>query len=99
MEEAVSVNGVPIRLPAERWTHIVESHSELAGRIEDVLDAVSAPEWVTAGYRGALMAWRALGRGRFLAVIYREVSMSDGFVVTALITRSPRREPKVWPRD
>lgn len=99
MEDARSVNGVGIRLSSERWTHIVESHSELAGRLEDVLDAISAPDWVTEGYRGALVAYRPLGRGRSLAVVYRETSASDGFVVTAFITRSARREPKLWPRD
>lgn len=86
-----------IRLSAERWTHIVESHSELAGRMEDVLDTVSSPVWITAGYRLALVAWRPLGRGRFLAVVYRESSDADGFVVTAFVTRSARREPRIWP--
>jgi len=37
MELAHSVGGVPIRLTAERWIHIVENHDELAGRMDDVL--------------------------------------------------------------
>ena len=97
MESATSVNGVPIRLTGERWTHIVENHDELAGRMDEVLDTIADPAWVTAGYGGALIAWRDRGRGRWLAVFYREVSKKDGFVLTAFITRKPVRKPKVWP--
>ena len=35
-----SRNGVPIRLPDERWIHIVEEHSEFAGQLEGVLDTI-----------------------------------------------------------
>jgi hypothetical protein len=31
MDTVISVNGVPIRLTAERWFHIVENHDEVAG--------------------------------------------------------------------
>ena len=31
MDQAVSRNGVPIRLTEERWFHIVENHDDLAG--------------------------------------------------------------------
>ena len=31
MNTAKSVNGVMIRLPAERWVHITEEHAEMAG--------------------------------------------------------------------
>ena len=30
---AYSINGVPIRLTAERWLHIVENHDDMAGGI------------------------------------------------------------------
>ena len=45
MEIARSVRGVPIRLSSERWGHIVENHDDLAGRLDDVLNAVSDPAW------------------------------------------------------
>lgn len=57
MHLCTSVRGVPIRLTAERWMHIVEARDELAGRLPDVLDAVERPDWVTKGYRDALVAW------------------------------------------
>lgn len=34
--------GVPIRLTAERWAHIVEEHAELAGLREEALQTIAA---------------------------------------------------------
>lgn len=96
-EVTLSVNGVPIRLTTERWVHIVENHDYLSGLMDAVLDAVRDPQWVTRGQAGSLIAWAPAGRGRHLAVCYREISKTDGFIITALVTRKPRKEPKVWP--
>ena len=49
METVRSVNGVPVRLTGERWAHIVEAHDEMAGRINEVLETVAEPEWISAG--------------------------------------------------
>ena len=97
MEIVRSKNGVPIRLAGERWTHIVENHDDLAGRLDDILDAVESPAWITRGQAGSLIAWRPLRRGRFLSVIYRELGKAEGFIVTAFITTKPRKEGTVWP--
>ena len=97
MQIAFSVNGVPIRLTPERWSHIIESRDELAGMMPDVLNTVESPDWVTKGYRGALVAWKGFGRRRFLAMVYKEVDKTDGFVVTAFFTNKPKRGDKKWP--
>jgi hypothetical protein len=97
MEIALSTNRVPIRLSDERWTHIVENHDDLAGRRDDVLEAVERPAWVTRGYGGARIAWRPMGRSGFLSVVYKETSQYDGFVITAFFTRRPRKKNKLWP--
>ncbi|MBI4580617.1 MAG: hypothetical protein HY718_12995 [Planctomycetes bacterium] len=97
MESTTSVNGVPIRLTPERWMHIIEARDELAGRLEEVLAAVESPDWVTRGYRGAMVAWKGYGQKRFLAVVYREISASDGFIVTAFFTSKVRKSNKLWP--
>ena len=97
METVRSVRGVPIRLTGERWTHIVENHDELAGRMDEVLDTIAEPEWVSRGHGGALIAWRSAGRNRWLGVFYKEVGKSDGFVITAFMTRKPKRKPRIWP--
>ncbi len=96
-----SRGGVPIRLTAERWAHIVEEHCELAGMREDVLEAVAAPERVLAGRAGELFALRMVETGKALVVVYREASPDDGFVITAFVTRrleSLERRKQIWPR-
>jgi len=91
------VNGVPIRLTEQRWTHIVEAHDETAGRMEEVLSTIEQPDWVTEGHAGSLVAWKGYGRRMYLCVIYRELSAIDGFVVTAYFTVKSRKRRKVWP--
>jgi hypothetical protein len=98
MEIVPSISGVPIRLTWERWAHIVEARDELAGRMQEVLAAVETPDWVTRGYRGSLMAWKGFGRRGFLVVIYKEISATDGFVITAYFTRKPSKKNKLWPK-
>ncbi len=97
MDVAHSINGVPIRLSDEGWNHIIEAHDELADRRDDVLDVVESPHWVTRGYRGSLVAWKGYGKRGYLAVIYKELTDDDGFVITAFFTKKPRKRGKVWP--
>jgi len=97
METATSVNGVPIRLTSERWTHIVEARDELAGRMDEVVGAIESPDWVTRGYHGALVAWKGCGKRRYLAVIYKELDVHDGFVITSFIASKPKRKNRIWP--
>ncbi len=52
----ISKNGVPIRLTAERWWHIIENHDDLAGYYDDVL----ASGW------GAKLCYKRLTKGRLL---------------------------------
>lgn len=51
MDTALSVEGVPIRLTAERWFHVVENHDDLAGYYDDVLETIENPDFVMRGYR------------------------------------------------
>lgn len=53
-----SVHGVPIRLTDERWSHVVEEHTELAGMRLDVLETVANPERVLQGAAEELLAVR-----------------------------------------
>jgi len=43
MDVVRSKNSVPIRLTEERWLHITEEHSEMAGYYFEVLEAVEEP--------------------------------------------------------
>lgn len=98
-ETATFKNGIDIRLPDERWEHILTGHGELAGMRQDVLDIITDPERVLAGGAGELLAVREIDEGKWLVVAYRE-SDDDGFIITAFMTRRQyaldKRE-KLWP--
>jgi hypothetical protein len=86
---------VSIRLTEERWFHIVENHDDLAGRYDDVLDAVENPDVIFQGDGGALVAAKRVAPTRHLAVV-KEVVGHDGFIVTAYFTRRLARRAVVW---
>jgi hypothetical protein len=79
---ADSVNGVPIRLTDERWGRNLDSHPEMASYRETVLDAVGDPEYILRGYKGTLIAAVHLGERSYLNVVYRQLSHTDGFIIT-----------------
>ncbi len=83
-----SKNGVPIRLTDERWLHITEEHSELAGYYFEVLETLQEPEEIEPG--------------KYMVVVYKEdITHNDGFVITAFLTRrikQVRRRNKLWPQ-
>jgi len=95
MEAVISKNGVPIRLTEERWFHIVETHDEMAGRYDEVLAAIEVPDYIIQGYGDALAALKAIGKKKFMAVIYKEIGKKDGFIITAFLTSKVRIEKEV----
>lgn len=99
MEIVKSKNNVSIRLTEERWLHIVENHDDLAGYYDEVLNTVEDPDFIIKGYREALIALKKIGN-KFLAVIYKEISQKDGFIITAYFTNKIKleREEIVWKR-
>jgi hypothetical protein len=98
MDTVISINGVPIRLPAERWFHIVENHDEVAGYYDAILETVADPDWIGPGHRGSLVAVRSYGRRRYLSVIYREITDADGFIITAYFSPTVNRRKALWKR-
>ena len=93
--------GVPIRLTEERWIHITEEHSEMAGYYFDVLETVEEPEAIYEGKMGEHLAVREIENGKYIVVIYKELNKEDGFVITAFLTRRMKqleRRRKIWPR-
>jgi hypothetical protein len=87
MDVVKSKNGVPIRLTEERWFHITEEHSEMAGYYFEVLETVQEPEAIYEGKAGECIAVKEIGEGKYIVVIYRELSKEDGFIITAFITK------------
>ncbi len=101
METVISKSGVPIRLPEERWIHITEEHSEMAGYYFEVLDTINEPEEIYEGKSGELLAVKTVEPGKYIIAIYKEINPEDGFIITSFLTRrinQVRRRDKIWPR-
>jgi len=98
-----SHNGVPVRLTEERWRHIVQRHVEMVDLRREVLETVAGPDVIQQGDFGELLAVRfypqtPLG-GKYLVVAYREITLDEGFVLTAYLTNAPsRRRTTLWKR-
>ncbi|MBI1928680.1 hypothetical protein HYR99_31105 [Candidatus Poribacteria bacterium] len=100
MEIVQSKNGVPIRLTEKRWLHITEEHSEMAGYYFEILEILQAPDAIYEGKAGELLAVKEIEPGKYMIVVYKEVSREDGFVITAFLTRRIKpieRRTKRWP--
>ncbi len=97
---AVSKNGVPVRLTEERWFHITEHHDDLAGYAPAILEVIEEPDFVAEGWEDELVAVKRVGQ-KHLAVVYREVTRADGFVITAFFTRKAHKwaqRKRRWPK-
>lgn len=92
-----SVNGVPIRLTEERWyEHIVFNRPYMSGYPEAVLEAVENPQFVLRGHRKSKVAVINFGRKRWLHVVYRELSKTDGFIITAKFEDEYNENLIIW---
>jgi len=101
MDAVRSKTDVPIRLTEERWFHITEEHSEMAGYYFEVLEAMEEPEAIYEGKKGECIAVREIEKGKYIVAIYKKLSKEDGFVITAFLTRRRKkleRRQKIWPQ-
>jgi hypothetical protein len=99
MDIALSKNNVPIRLPDERWIHITEEHSEMAGYYYEVLETIEEPEKIYEGKMGEYIAVRKIEENKYIVVIYKEIKREDGFIITAFLTKrkkSLERRRTIW---
>lgn len=96
-----SVDNIPIRLTVERWEHILRRHPEMQTEENKILETVSSPDIVQEGDYGTKIAIKYYPEtpltNKYLAVIYKELSENDGFVLTAYFTRkSSERRRILW---
>jgi len=96
-----SIGGIPIRLTAERVDHIERRHPEMLGQEERILEVVLTPDLVQEGDSATLIAVKHYSKTplteKYCAVVYREVTEDDGFVLTAYLTSKPsERRKTVW---
>ena len=104
VDKVLSVNGVPIRLNAERWMHITMGHPEIANYYFDILQAIESPETIYAGSRDELLAVRRVDESseKNIIVVYKEISTDDGFIITAYLSNKVHELQKravVWQRQ
>ena len=96
---AKSVNGVTIRLPDERWLHITEEHGEMINYLNETLAAIEKPLAIFEGNAGESLAAQEIETGKYIVVVYREINATDGFIITAFLTRRWKqleRRKKIW---
>ena len=101
MDVVRSKNDVPIRLTEERWFHITEEHSEMAGYYFEVLETVQEPEAIYEGKAGECIAVKEIETSKYIMVVYREFNKEDGFVITAFFTKRRKqfeRMRNIWKR-
>lgn len=93
----LSMNGVPIRLTDERRLHIEDEHPDI-DRVSEISQTVSDPDFIQEGNSGTLMAVRlsATFNGKYVVVVYRETEQTDGFIITAYLTRTLSRRRVLW---
>jgi len=101
-----SKNKKAIKLTAERWFHIIESHDYMAGYFFDVLETISDPDYVVASKKEELLAIKFYKRThigpKYLIAAYREKN-KEGFVITAFMTSkidaTLKRRKILWQRQ
>lgn len=94
-----SVTGTPIRLTAERWTHIIGGHLELTGLSVDVLETVRNPDRVVVGNADEILAVKKCEPEKWFVAVYKELN-GDGFIITAFLTSKVAwlgKKRQVWP--
>jgi len=85
MNNAISKNGVSIRLTGERWQHITIGHPEVADYYYEILETIENPEIIYEGNNNAKIAVKGFKEklAKFVIVIYKELTANDGFIITA----------------
>ena len=63
------------------------------------METVEKPEFVARGNKGTLKAVRNIGKDKWLVVVYREISKTDGFVITAYFLDKKPGGEIVWQQN
>lgn len=91
--EIVDRSGRKIRLTAERWEHIVDRHSELASRIEEIRQTIIAPSFQVKDNTDRNICYNHTyikEEGFYLIVTVKYLN-GDGFIITAFYSRYKKK--------
>lgn len=89
MNSIVSKNNVIIRLTEERWQHIIMGHPEMSQYLNQILSTIHLPDAVYEGNELGLIAEKFFIElnNKFVIVVYKEISETDGFIITAFLSK------------
>lgn len=97
LDIVISKNEVPIRLTEERWyEYIIFQRLYLSGYLKSVLEAVENPQFILRGNKKSKIAVINLGKNKWLHVVYKELSKTDGFIITAMIKGDYNENLVIW---
>jgi hypothetical protein len=66
----------------------------LAGYHDETLGVVEDPDYIIQGYGEAITALKEVEKGKFLAVVYKELE-TDGFIITAYFSSKVKLKKEV----
>jgi hypothetical protein len=101
MDIAISKNGVPIRLTDERWQHITLGHPDIADYYYEILETIEEAEIIYEGNKNSCIAIKKFQErnDKFIVVVYKEIAINDGFIITAHFTNQEqefRKKTILW---
>lgn len=101
MRIVYSIDKIPIRIPKERWVHVVAGHPEMELFQTEVMETLDNPDLIFEGSEGEKIAVKDYlsNLGKLIVVVYKELNSEDGFLVTSfLISKLRRLEKKrlIW---
>ena len=92
-----SVSGKNIRLTLKQWSHITESHNNMAGNVDKIMETVNSPDFIVESSYDRLMAVKfypktSIGK-KHCIVIYKETN-NKGLIITAYLTKNIKKIEK-----
>lgn len=89
MYSIISINNITIRLTKERWLHITIGHPEMTEYLSYILETVHIPNAIFQGNDMSLIAEKFFSElnNKFVIVIYKEMSKTDGFIITSFLSK------------
>lgn len=86
---ARSINGVLVRLLAERWSYTNAC-------CDDVLSTIEGPDFILRGSKNTQVAVRRMPGGQYLLVTYEEYGSREGFVISACVESRINERAVIW---
>jgi hypothetical protein len=93
--------GFRVRVPASRWELIVTNkHPVMAGRQGDVVQTIHNPDEIRESISGVdvLLFYRLERPRRWICAVVKQVSTTDGFLITTYPTDAVKEGRRVWTR-